>query len=548
MEDGNVREIRAGSLVSLDSQGFVREERAAVISYSVPGARYINDSDEPFTFNFLWNRIGLNSDELLRLEIATDRNFNNIQHVHDNLDMGTQAALSNGLWYWRLSYANQTDRLSEILDEGRFTVIDGSGPRLQGPVTSSVYRFSDELPVMNFMWDEVDEASSYILEVCDNPDFLSPQIHRQSEVTFHADASLGPGTWYWRVKPVFPAVYSGASSFSRVSYFHIEQTENNPEVAEVRSNSIVPIATGAESIDSSPVVIEDFSIAEWIAHASFFRTEPEPEAPPELAAAPEPEPAPPPPPPPAPARAPPPPAPAARAPTPPPAPPPPRLRLTAPRQGTGIDGLTALRQQTVFTWEYDAEIVSSRFVLSRTPDPFQGRPVTEIQNPGRNISVSNPGEGTWYWNIEAQTAIGTTVRSAEHGRFQVLPIPLLPPAQNLQPARGHRFTMGDLQIQRNIGFNWQAVRGANAYIFTLFQQTDGTRRQIYRTQPIESTSHFLEDLRILDVGTFIWQVEALNRSPVGVIDQHGNIAESNFIMDILLPGAIRIEGTGVINE
>jgi hypothetical protein len=170
----------------------------------------------------------------------------------------------------------------------------------------------------------------------------------------------------------------------------------------------------------------------------------------------------------------------------------------------------------------------------------------EIQNPGRNITVNSLEEGTWYWNIEAQTAGGFTVSAAEHGILHVSSIPLLPAPRNLQPTRGHRFSMHDLQLSRSLNFSWQAVQGANAYVFTIYQQANDGRRQVYRSQTLVRTSYVLEDLRFLDRGTFSWQVEAVNRRANGMIDQRGNTAESNFYMDFLLPGSVQIEGTSVL--
>ncbi|MCL2411136.1 MAG: hypothetical protein FWC97_05775 [Treponema sp.] len=126
-----------------------------------------------------------------------------------------------------------------------------------------------------------------------------------------------------------------------------------------------------------------------------------------------------------------------------------------------------------------------------------------------------------------------------------IPPELLPAAQNLQPATGRRFSMNDLLEQRNITFTWQPVQGANAYMFTVFRQEGSARQQLYHSQPISRTEFILEDLRLLDVGTFIWQVEAVNRTSDGTIARRGNIAESSFVMDIILPGAIQVDGTGV---
>jgi hypothetical protein len=455
IEDGRIQEIHAGSQLALDAAGAVREERAAVITHPAFNARYINDSNTPFTVSFSWNRINFNDSDLLQLEIASDRNFNHILHTQQNLNRNAQTVLNNGLWYWRLSFADT------VLYEGRFSIIDGAGPRLHSPAINSVFRYTEELPVLNFQWNEVDEASSYIIEVCNTPDFTSPRIQRQSQITFLTDSNLGAGTWYWRVRPVFSSVYIGNSSFSQTSSFNIVHAVIGSELPQ-------PIT--------------------------------------------------------------------------------PQLRLTAPVRGARIEGLTASRQQTVFSWEYEAEFTSSRLVLSRNSNPFQGRPAIEIQNPDRNVSVNNLTEGTWYWNVEIQTADGLTASASQHSMLQVLPIPALPAAQNLQPVRGRRFSMSDLQTQRNLGFSWDAVRGANAYILTIFHQTETGRQQVFQTRPpITATNYQLENLRFLDRGTFIWQVEAVNRGQGGTIEQRGNIAESTFIMDIILPGAIHVEGTGVID-
>ena len=490
IENGVVQEVNTGGIISLTVQldpselsepqerlrsvsGFVREEKSAVILNPIPNARFVNNNHYAYSVNFLWNRINFRDDELLKLEISADRNFRNVFHVQDNLINIANTVLDNGQWYWRLLFNNT------IHDEGGFAIIDGTGARLKNPITSSVYRFTDINSIVNFQWEEVEQAISYILEVSGSSDFSSVKIRRQCDVPFFAESGLGEGTWYWRVMPLFPSVFIGSPSFSQASYFINEK-----------------IITST--------VIERTTITEWFMA----------ELPPELIEAN-----------------------ASAA---------PNIKLLTPANGSRVEGLTALRQQTIFTWECDMEIVSSRLVISRNADPFTERPAIEIQNPGSSVFVNRMETGTWYWNIEVQSANGSTVRAPEHSVLQITAIPNLPAVQNLQPARGRRYTMSDLQTQRSINFLWQAVRGANAYILTIFQQTDIGRRQIFQTQPLNSSDYSLDNLRILDNGTFFWQVEAVNRRAIGgAIDQRGNISESSFVIDIIVQNIIEIEGSGV---
>jgi hypothetical protein len=347
-----------------------------IVRQPVSNARYLNDSEGPFTVSFLWNRGALADSEVLRLELASDRNFRRIVHVRENLNRQIQVPVANGLWYWRLLNRNT------VFDEGRFSVTDGAGVVLQSPAASSVFKYTDEAPVMNFQWEHIDEAIQYVLEVSDSEKFETPQIRRESEVTFFTSSNLEDGTWYWRVKPVFPSIYSGSSSFSQAASFRIEQAAAEPEQA--------------------------LSFAEW------FVTE----VPPEL--------------------------------------------------------------------------------------------LPEIVTP-------------------AARAQGQTQGAA------VLAAP-----QNLQPARNRAFTMADLQTQRNIRFSWNPVQGADAYIFTLHHESDSGRRQILRTQPLNYPNYTLDDLRILDRGTFIWQVEAVTTGAGGSINRRGNVSESIFVMDIVLPGSVQV--------
>jgi len=231
-------------------------------------------------------------------------------------------------------------------------------------------------------------------------------------------------------------------------------------------------------------------------------------------------------------------------PKPEPPPVPVEFRLLSPPHQARLSGLTALREQTVFRWEATGEVRSSRFVLSRNSNPLRGRPAVEIANPGRTIRLNRLEEGTWYWTIEARD-VNDLVSAASPRQLQILPIPLLPAPGGRQPANGHRIDVEQIKTQRNIVFTWSTVSGANAYVFTLYEQAENERRQINHLTVISPT-WMLEDISALNRGAFIWQVEAINRNRGGVIEQHGNVGENTFIIDIPLPGQVHIENPGIL--
>jgi hypothetical protein len=126
------------------------------------------------------------------------------------------------------------------------------------------------------------------------------------------------------------------------------------------------------------------------------------------------------------------------------------------------------------------------------------------------------------------------------------PAPLLPAPLNRVPPTGHRIGIDQLKESDRIVFSWSAVPGANAYIFTLYQNTGNGRRQIILVPPENRQNWTLENITALGNGTFIWQVEAVNRNSTGTIDERGKIAENSFTIDIPRSGQVEIEDPGTL--
>jgi len=464
--EGAGRELTSGMAVAMDAAGNELLQRSAVVTSPSPNARYMKNTSDPFAVNFSWNRINLEPSQGLRLDISQDRNFSRILRTSENLDNRAQVLFDSGLWFWRLSLADT------VLTTGSLTIADGADLTLNSPAQNSLFRYQDELPVINFQWEQAQDAVSYTIEISNSPDFASVNIRLNSSAAFFSESRLGQGLWYWRVMPVFPPVYGGTAAFSSASSFLIERTDSS---------------------------LEESSLTEYLASLS---TE---EAPPEM--------------------------------------PEPVINLLSPANGAGIAGLTALRAQTIFQWNTDVDFTNSRFVLSSNSNPLQGRPAVTIQNPGRTVRVDRLGVGTWYWTVELQTADGIAF-SAPPRRLVVQPIPLLPAPQNMSPAMNTVFSHEALQSRPDIVFRWSAVQGANAYIFTLYQQTSSGRRQILRSTE-SGASYTLTNLSLLDRGAFVWQVEAVNRRG-SAVEQRGRVGEGVFVLDFHLPSPVQIEDTGIL--
>jgi len=208
---GQTSSAPAGTVIIQDAQGNEMTGPMAVVTQPRPNAYYLKTGDLPFNLNFEWLKVNMQRTDMVRLEIADDRNFTRLRHVLDNLDTSAVAAVDAGLWHWRLLFKET------VLASGRVTVTEASAPALFNAVVTG--------PDAQLRWAEVDEAAGYLLQLAQLPNFYNPFISTQVQGTGFVIPDLDYGTWYWRVRPYFSSMYDGTADFSQVSSFQIERSE-----------------------------------------------------------------------------------------------------------------------------------------------------------------------------------------------------------------------------------------------------------------------------------------------------------------------------------
>jgi len=235
--------VTQGEMLSFNAEGTELRQPAAVVTQPRPNARYVKNTPRPLSVSFAWNRINLETEDRLRLEIAADSYFNRVVQSVENLNASAEISLEAGLWNWRLSYDGA------VLSTGRLSVTEASNLNLLSPVKGSLFRYQDDPPSIYFQWSEVEEALYYIIEISPIQDFANPYISKHTASPFFTDSWLGPGRWYWRVQPFFPSAYEGIAGFSQVSYFNIEQAVINAgdEIIVLPEPKIEPAAAVKEA-------------------------------------------------------------------------------------------------------------------------------------------------------------------------------------------------------------------------------------------------------------------------------------------------------------
>ncbi|MDR0655128.1 MAG: FecR family protein [Treponema sp.] len=397
---GGEREAPAGTALSIggDSENGTFEELPAALG-PPPAARFLSIADSPAQVEFTLPGSGEG-----RIEIAGDRDFTRPLRVWEGElpESGGRASVSAeippGRWWWRVSPA--AAGTGETAVSGPFTVVSVPEPRPVSPAEDAVYYYRSDPPELRFQWEASAEVLYYILEAADNPGMDNPALKTEVRYDSLLYSGLAEGRWYWRVSPVFSALYRGSAPASPlVSFTVVRGDPPPPAVAEEAPVETAPPETAVE--EPPPAVPVE-------APRPAISVPPSPPPPPPPAALPQP------------AAIPPLPAPSGR----------------RPETGYVLDLVALSESRTlVFSWNPVDGADAYAFTLFRETGPGRREPVVNSEGPQTSYTLEDLSlldTGRFVWQVEALNR-ETGERRGRPGEnvFTVdIPQPAVPRGQN----------------------------------------------------------------------------------------------------------------------
>lgn len=169
----------------------------------------------------------------------------------------------------------------------------------------------------------------------------------------------------------------------------------------------------------------------------------------------------------------------------------------------------------------------------------------------QNLALGALPQGEYFWRVTPCYPDGYGVPCQEKS-FGVTDKELppqkamLPPPVLIEPSANFVIGPAYLEKNRSIMFVWESVPDATEYDFVLYQKDeDGGLKEIYSALATTQTQVELNDLTILDIAPFQWQVTARIKSATGFVIQDGENAAQEFKIDFALPGEVRQYNPGV---
>jgi hypothetical protein len=220
------------------------------------------------------------------------------------------------------------------------------------------------------------------------------------------------------------------------------------------------------------------------------------------------------------------------------------ITLVSPPNGAQLSFADS-RRVGLIEWTLAVPSQSTRFVLSRNPDPLSGTPVLEIQNPPSSLNLPALESGRYYWTIAGTNVDNLPINARAPFSFNLLPAPPLASVSYIAPVNGAVLSPDELRENRGLGFVWQPVEDANEYVLTL---RDARGNLLASSPPLAATTFTISDLRVFaSGGVYRWSVTAQRRGEGGRLERTGPPpSPSVFTLDLTRPERLEANPPGVM--
>jgi hypothetical protein len=139
------------------------------------------------------------------LEISKTASFSRLAATGKITGNMMTMRLPHGTYYWRLRAKNRLSGKTEVTDGRKFTIIREIPPHLMYPGKGQVFRYTENIPVINFKWSGSDVTQEYQLVISSDERMGRTVKSYRTGDTIIAVDSLEAGVYYWQITSLIAA-------------------------------------------------------------------------------------------------------------------------------------------------------------------------------------------------------------------------------------------------------------------------------------------------------------------------------------------------------
>ncbi|TGL69006.1 FecR domain-containing protein [Leptospira jelokensis] len=148
--------------------------------------------------------------------------------------------LESGSYYWRVSYTDPSNQSKAVTEVFQFRILNDPSLKIVSPKNGEVISFSNEIPIIRFVWNQLELYSSYTVLIARDSSFSEIVATKQTQNQSLAFDTLREGTYYAKVqaKSNLPGITDKITS---ITSFQIQKKTNTspPELLEPNRGKVI---------------------------------------------------------------------------------------------------------------------------------------------------------------------------------------------------------------------------------------------------------------------------------------------------------------------
>ena len=224
-EDGTKVDVVEGQGIAFDKQG--QSLPVLVVTNPLPNSKILSTTQEKVLVPFRWNfgETKISENQKVYLTVAIDKDFENVVVFEDITNQNeTQIQLDAEKYFWKVSVVEDATKEKVLTSQsGKLQIIESLKPNQIVPTENASFSYRSRIPSIRFMWDEANQATSYKVEIANNPNMENPIVEQRTNLTSLIISTLEFGNYYWRVTPYYTINNLGFANPSEVKSFSVER-------------------------------------------------------------------------------------------------------------------------------------------------------------------------------------------------------------------------------------------------------------------------------------------------------------------------------------
>lgn len=231
LSEGEQIELGENKVVEISKDGKPKVKEVSYVLQNPKNSDSFVTHKSQKNIDFSWQA---NDDASKTLLISTNPNFKRTQHQVKTKQNSVTLAVQSGIYFWKVKGEGESKYQ-------KFQLFQDKLPKLLFPQNNETFRYISNKPLIKFGWQQSELTGVYKIQIFRDAKGSNQVLELTSRSHSIAIDSLTEGTYYWRVKNIYPNNFKADEIVSSMRKFVITKQKelDRPKIIQEKEKAVL---------------------------------------------------------------------------------------------------------------------------------------------------------------------------------------------------------------------------------------------------------------------------------------------------------------------